>query len=68
MSPFREPFIESINFLVDFWSIFFSLRYFLGLDFEHAVDHNSTGAQFDKKTRKLTVTIAVGDPDTKEDD
>jgi len=34
-------------------------RYFLGLDFEHAVEHQDTGAQFDKKSRKLTVTLPV---------
>eukprot|EP00040_Diaphanoeca_grandis_P004445 m.28762 g.28762 ORF g.28762 m.28762 type:complete len:331 (+) comp15979_c0_seq1:274-1266(+) len=34
-------------------------KYFLGLDFEHPVDHTATGAQFNKKTRKLTVTMPV---------
>eukprot|EP00041_Stephanoeca_diplocostata_P013601 m.238847 g.238847 ORF g.238847 m.238847 type:complete len:324 (-) comp19401_c0_seq2:103-1074(-) len=33
--------------------------YFLGLDFEYAVDHTETGAQFNKKTRVLSVTLAV---------
>eukprot|EP00038_Savillea_parva_P014844 m.217697 g.217697 ORF g.217697 m.217697 type:complete len:339 (-) comp29241_c0_seq1:87-1103(-) len=37
--------------------------YFLGLDFDYPVDHKETGAQFNKKTRRLTVTlpVAVGD-------
>lgn len=36
-------------------------KYFLGLDFEYPVDHRETGAQFNKKTKRLTVTLPVGD-------
>lgn len=34
-------------------------RYFLGLDFGWPVDHSEVGAQFNRKTRRLTVTLPV---------
>lgn len=36
-------------------------KYFLGLDFDYPVDYKETGAQFNKKTKQLTVTLPVRD-------